>query len=407
MTNLLPSKTLIRDIAIGASTALLFSLFLYLEHLGITLKLLNTLTALIALYALLHMPKKAILSAGFFIGLLWFYWIGYSFEYTDAGYITPLITLGFAVIYMLFFGTLALTNEPYLRALILFGLTFFEPMDFNWMQPELLFVESYIGIFKWQFALVLGALALPRYIHNRFKFTPLLLTLFAFNTGYHHPLSPSLKVKLVETHVLQEQKWLKSSLTPTIAMIFEEIDKAIKEGYDLIVLPESVFPLYLNRQPTLLEALQERSRDIAIVTGALLYEENQHYNVTFCFQNGEYTIAKKMILVPFGEYIPLPAFLRQLINDTFFAGAADFQTATSPTDFIIKGVKFRNAVCYEATCQELYEGDVKYLIATSNNAWFAPSIEPTLQNLLLRYYARKNGVTILHSANYRGSGIIQ
>ncbi|MBD3825095.1 MAG: apolipoprotein N-acyltransferase, partial [Epsilonproteobacteria bacterium] len=121
----------------------------------------------------------------------------------------------------------------------------------------------------------------------------------------------------------------------------------------------------------------------------------------------EYTIAKKMILVPFGEYIPLPAFLRQLINDTFFAGAADFQTATSPTDFIIKGVKFRNAVCYEATCQELYEGDVKYLIATSNNAWFAPSIEPTLQNLLLRYYARKNGVTILHSANYRGSGIIQ
>ena len=73
----------------------------------------------------------------------------------------------------------------------------------------------------------------------------------------------------------------------------------------------------------------------------------------------------------------------------------------------VKGTKFRNAICYEATCQEIYEGDVQFVIATSNNAWFAPSIEPTLQNLLMRFYARKNGVTIYHAANYKGSGIIK
>ena len=38
-------------------------------------------------------------------------------------------------------------------------------------------------------------------------------------------------------------------------------------------------------------------------------------------------------------------------------------------------------------------------IKLSNNAWFTPSIEPTLQHLLLKYYSKKYGVTIFHVAN--------
>ena len=125
------------------------------------------------------------------------------------------------------------------------------------------------------------------------------------------------------------------------------------------------------------------------------------------FEEGNYEIAKKMILVPFGEYIPLPEFAKEFINDLFFAGASDFKTADKPTDFIIRGVKFRNAICYEATCKEIYEGDVDFVIASSNNAWFYPSIEPTLQKLLMRFYARKNGVTIYHAANWSGTAIIR
>ncbi|MEA2092338.1 MAG: apolipoprotein N-acyltransferase, partial [Campylobacterota bacterium] len=143
------------------------------------------------------------------------------------------------------------------------------------------------------------------------------------------------------------------------------------------------------------------------VAGSLFRDKDRSYNVTYMFQNGEYKMAKKLILVPFGEYIPLPKFAQKFINDMFFAGQADFLTAKEPTDFIIKGVKFRNAICYEATCQEIYEGEVDFVIATSNNAWFAPSIEPTIQKLLMRYYARKNGVTIYHSANYKGTGVVR
>jgi len=400
-------NSLFKNILLGLLTALLFSAFIYAEEYALSYKLLNTLFALLALALFLYIPKKAIPFAGFFIGLFWFYWIGYSFEYQGVGYMTPIITLAFGFVYLLFFLPLYFTNRAYIRAILLFTLSFLEPFDWNWLQIELIFIESYIGIYKWQLALTLFALTLPSLIHNKYKYLPLLLLVGAFNFGYAPQKDAPLKIKLITTDIKQEYKWRFEALQPTVAMIFQKIELAKSEGYDVVVFPESVFPLYMNKNDKLINALLEYSNDISIVAGSLLIEEGKNYNVTYLFSDGTYKVAKKLVLVPFGEYIPLPKFAREFINNTFFSGASDFITASHPTDFIIKGVKFRNAICYEATCQELYEGDVQYLIATSNNAWFTPSIEPTLQNLLLRYYARKNGVTIYHSANYKGSGEIK
>lgn len=398
---------LLFDLTLGVVTALLFSAFLYLEHFGITIKLLNTIFGLLSLALLLYIPKRAVLAAGFFIGLLWFYWIGYSFKYNGINNMETLITVAFMFIYMLFFGVLALTKSVAIRAVLLFGLTFFEPVDFNWLQLEILFVDSYIGIFKYQFATVLLSLALVNYIKNPYRYAPLLLLILAFNFNPPIQKDAPLKIKLVATDIRQDVKWKRDTLNETLQIIYKEIDDAIKNGYDIVVLPESVFPFFMNESPLVIEQLKTLSYDIAIVAGSLLRENNLHYNVTYKFENGNFDVAKKMILVPFGEYIPLPKFAEKIVNDIFFAGASDFKTATEPTDFIIKGVKFRNAICYEATRKEIYKGDVDFVIATSNNAWFYPSIEPTLQKLLIRFYARKNGATIYHSANWRGTGIIK
>jgi len=392
----------------GLLSALLFSAFIYLAHYGITNKLLNTLLGIPAFALLLYIPKRSVLFAGFFIGLFWFYWIGYSFKYQGVGYMTPIITFGFGVLYLLFFAPLAFTQKPYIRAVFLFILSFFEPLGWNWMKLELPFIDSYIGVYHYQFIALLLALSLPSLIQNKkYKFLPLLLLVAAFNYGYPPQHDAPLKIKLVETHIKQEEKWQRESLLPTVEMIFSQIEKATQEGYDLVVLPESVIPLFLNKNPLLLSQLKALSKNIDIIAGSLLREKHLNYNVTYFFQKGEYKIAKKLILVPFGEYIPLPSFMKKFVNDTFFAGASDFVTAKHPTDFFIKGVKFRNAICYEATCKELYEGDVKYIVAISNNAWFVPSIEPTLQKLLMEYYARKNGVTIYHAANAVGTGVIK
>ncbi|MFX4155788.1 apolipoprotein N-acyltransferase, partial [Aliarcobacter butzleri] len=49
----------------------------------------------------------------------------------------------------------------------------------------------------------------------------------------------------------------------------------------------------------------------------------------------------------------------------------------------------------------IYEnlGDTRYIIMTSNNAWYTPSIEPTLQDLLLKYYSKKYQDTVFHIVN--------
>jgi apolipoprotein N-acyltransferase len=401
-------KTFLKIIFLGLYTAFSFSAFIYFDEFGLTNKIINTILGINALALLLYIPKRSIPIAGFTIGILWFYWIGYSFEYQGVGYMTPIVTVAFGFIYLIFFLPLYFTDKAYIRAILLFGLSFVEPFDWNWLQIELIFVDSYIGVFKYQLFIVLAVLSIPQQLKWRdYTYLPLILLLLAFNFGYDEQKDAPLKIKLIQTDIKQEYKWTKEALRPTVDMIFDEIRLAKKEKYDVVVFPESVFPLYMNRNINLQNKILKASNGIAIIAGALQRKNDHSYNVTYLFNNGKIQTAKKLVLVPFGEYIPLPKFAQKFINDTFFSGASDFVTATEPTDFIIKGVKFRNAICYEATCAEIYEGDVDFVIATSNNAWFAPSIEATLQNLLMRYYARKNGVSIYHSANYKGSGVVK
>ena len=400
------------DLAKGLGIALLFSFFIYAEHYDLTSNLLNSITALFAFYFLLKAPTRVLMSAGGFIGLLWFYWIGYSFEYYHMGWMAPIITLIFVLFCALYFAILAFTKNPFYRALILFGLSFVEPMDWNWLQIDLPFVNSLFGVEKWQYAIILLSLSLFIYLCSnkelkKFRFISLVLLVGAINFSTPQMSEPDLKIKLYASTILQEEKWVKKNRKQIIFDNLKVITDAIDQRYDLVVLPESTFPLFLNRHRQLVSLLQRHSQQIDIITGALYIENGLHYNVSYHFSKGKIVIAKKMVLVPFGEYIPLPSFIRSWVNTTFFNGASDFVTADKPTDFIVKGVKFRNAICYEATCEELYEGDPAYVIAISNNGWFYPSIEPTLQKLLMRFYAKKHNSIIYHSANRGGTGIIR
>lgn len=207
-------------------------------------------------------------------------------------------------------------------------------------------------------------------------------------------------------NIPQSQRWDKQYQKEAIELNFSLIEQAIAKGKELIILPESAFPLYLNQQQALIDELKNYSKHIAIVTGSLTYENDNFFNSAYFFQNGEVQVAHKIVLVPFGEEVPFPEFINTLVNKIFFDGAKDYQKAKTPQDFIIKGLPFRNAICFEATKDLLYSNNPKAMIAISNNAWFTPSTEQTLQNLLLRLYARKYKTVIYHSANSGISGII-
>jgi apolipoprotein N-acyltransferase len=388
--------------------ALCLSAFIYLAYFDLRISLLNSLLAAAGFYLLLGENRVVYFWSGFFIGLLWFYWISFSFVYYDLAFLIPLIILGVALCYAFLFWLIArFCANAFLQSALLTCTVFIAPFGFNWLKLDLIFLDTFMRPTWWALALFLSALSLlkqPSRILKTFALLPLLASL-----SYHetHVTPPKIDVALPAMHVPQSQRWDKAYQEAALHQNFALIEEAIAQGKQLIILPESAFPMYLNLAPAVIEKLLAYSKDIAIVAGALTYEEKQgFFNSAYFFHNGRMQIAHKVVLVPFGEEVPFPAFIVDIVNKIFFDGAKDYQKAKTPHNFTINDLTFRSAICFEATRDELFQGRPKYMIAMSNNAWFSPSTEQTLQHLLLRYYAKKYQTVIYHSANSGINGVI-
>ena len=385
----------------GLITACLLSSFIYLSYFGFEFKLINTIFGLYGIYLLLTIPRISLFYAGFFTGIFWCYWMSVSLQYYGISYIAPFLLLGIGLVFGTIFAFFSVVDKLSFRILMIFGFLFIAPFGFNWLKLELIFIESYLSTTKFAFALILISLYLVIKL-KRAKILAILPLLFAFHSEKGEFIdTPKAKIYMPQMYINQDLKWDKEYLKILNDENFKQIFDAIDKGYTLVVLPETAFSVALNKYPSLNNMLLELSNKIDIVTGALYVEDDQIFNASYFYSKNSVTVAKKVVLVPFGEEIPLPKFFVDLINDIFYNGATDYSKASSPTDFIIQGEKYRNAICYEGTTDKIFEnlGDTKYMIMISNNAWFTPSIEPTLQHLLLKYYSKKYGVTIFHVVN--------
>ena len=379
-----------------------------MEYFALHIKILDTIFAVLGFYSLLVCDRKIFTWVGFFIGVFWFYWIGFGFQYYDLTYLIPLVVIGFGLIYGFFFWIISIASKtPEIRTIFLFLLIFFEPFGFNWFKPELILINSYFSTDMYFFGLFLIVINLLVRVKKYWKIIPisLFILLSFFNTPKTFKI-PSLNVAIADINLAQDKKWKKKYKDEIIKGNFFIINEAIKAKKELVILPESAYPMYLNLEESVLKKLKNLSFKITILTGGLSVKDNKVFNSSYLFKKGEFQIANKVVLVPFGEKIPLPKWAADFINRIFFNGADDYENAKEPFNFDIKGYSFRNAICYEATTDELYKGNPAYMIAISNNAWFTPSIEPTLQNLLLKLHARKYNTVIYHSANSGISGII-
>lgn len=356
----------------GLITSILFSSFIYFEYFDLTNKLINTITILISYYLFVTLDKKSMFFSGFFISIFWFWWIGISFIYYELIYLIPFVVLFIGIIYGIIFYFMGYFKNIVVRILLLFVFSFIEPFGFNWLKLDLPLINTY------------------------------------FNTYKSNVSDNNLSIYLPKYKVSQNEKWDPKHINEILILNFKAINYGIKNNYDIVVLPETAFPLAINLYKSIKKELELLSKKIVIITGGLSYKNNNSYNSTYIFDNGLKQIINKVVLVPFGEYIPAPKFIRDILNKIFFNGADDFEHNKLATTFEVKNKKFRNAICYEATTDKIYKNlDTKYIIATSNNGWFVPSIEPILQKLLLRYYAKKYNVMIYHCVNQSKSMIIK
>lgn len=115
----------------------------------------------------------------------------------------------------------------------------------------------------------------------------------------------------------------------------------------------------------------------------------------------------KFHLVPFGEYVPLRAWLP---FDKLTAGRGDFTPGDGPTTFSLDGLPpFAAIICYEV----IFSGNVidsenrpEWILNITNDAWFGPSTGPRQHLVQARLRAIEEGLPVVRVANTGISAVI-
>lgn len=374
-------------------------------------KILVSILGVLSIASVLFTPKNRRFSVGFFIGVLWFYWIGLGLRYFDMSVLIPLVIVAEALLIACVFY-IGLWCECLLwRFGFIMLLSYFTPLGFDWIMLESVFAFSYFGVDKLSLGLIVLGLWVTIKYERWWKMVGIVCLIFALDskTFSENPPQIPLKIKLIESEVSQDITWRMEQMGSIFQTYIDQIERAKNEGYEAIILPESAFYVPLDSKYfSHFDKLIQMSKDIVIVVGALRVEQNEngevlYFNSTYKFENGEMTFLDKVLLVPFGER--LPQSLLPIVN-VFFEGIGGFSPGREFGYFDIKGVRFKNAICYEGTNSDFYADNPQLVIVTSNNAWFVPSIEPILQKNLTKYYARLHNSTILHATNLSKAAII-
>lgn len=342
---------------------------------------------------------------GFLVGVFWFWWIALSSIYFNLTYLVPIIIIIVGLVYGILFRLCHLLRFDFLRLCGIFVLNFIHPLGFDWLNWGILSVYGFFdastkGIIC---MFLIAYFIYEKYISRYYKFAIIIVLFFI---GFHYDEKNSselnLNYKLINTDISQDQKFLQENLITNSNALIKEIINAIDEKKELVVLPETAFAFDL-KNTSYEEILKKLSYKITIITGAFNAENNEVYNSTYIFQNGQMYIFNKHFLVPFGEEIP---FFKDLVQKYFLPNTQEFAKGPLQSRYKLNNQIITNAICYEATKEQNYKNS-SIIIALSNNAWFNNSSEYKLQQLLMRFYANKYNVTVYHSVNGKENAVIK
>lgn len=198
------------------------------------------------------------------------------------------------------------------------------------------------------------------------------------------PKGSQVESTIVQAGISQAEKWLPERLRPTLEFYRDATARAA--GSELVVWPEVAVPALHDRVEPFIEALQADTRGSgrSIVFGILERDvsrgESSIYNSVMLVSGDRRQTYRKRHLVPFGEYFPVPARVREWMrmmslphND--LAAGADVQPLLEAGN----GEQLAVAICYEDAygAEQLYAlPAASILINVSNDAWFGDSIAP-------------------------------
>jgi apolipoprotein N-acyltransferase len=226
------------------------------------------------------------------------------------------------------------------------------------------------------------------------------------------PKDEPLSVALVQGSIKQDTKWRPEQLPPTLALYAGLTEQNL--GTDLIVWPEAAVPTLYEYVRPYLDGVRRaaEARGSAVLLGILWREPDAPpdaaQNVLVALTDPPQLYVKRH-LVPFGEYFPVPNFVRNWMrlmslpyNDV--VPAADDQ----PT-IVVGGERIAVTICYEDVfgAEQLgFLPDATLLVNVANDAWFGDSIGPHQHLQIARVRAAEAGRWLLRATNTGVTAVI-
>ena len=274
-----------------------------------------------------------------------------------------------------------------------------------------------LGVYGVSFMLMVSASALlvvimsagaPRIVGIVAVVLPWLVGGMLLLPDWTEPAGKPMRTTIVQAGVSQDKKWERNQLLPI--MEFYRSSTLASADSEIVVWPEVAIPAlddlvgdYIRRvegdvhrrKQSLVFGILERSFEHSA--------EGQIYNSVILLGGAERQVYRKRHLVPFGEYFPVPARVRewmkmQNLPYSDLAAGVDIQPLLATAN----GVKLAVAICYEDAygAEQLYAlPDANILINVSNDAWFGDSIAPHQHLEIARMRALEVGRYAIRSTN--------
>jgi apolipoprotein N-acyltransferase len=253
---------------------------------------------------------------------------------------------------------------------------------------------------------------------GRQRLVPLALALTAWTGGavlgrveWTRASGAPVPVAIVQGAIPQDEKWQLDNLEPT-KLRYRALNDQSAEAR-LIVWPESAIPELANLIAPFLAEIQasSRARNADVVMGVVRLGDNgrDYYNSILALTGTGAVFYDKRHLVPYSEFLPVPAFVRQwlrLMNLPY----ADFTSGSElQAPLLAGGLKLAPTVCYEdgfgsAQLALVRASDV--LVNVTNDAWFGHSPARYQHLQIARMRALESGRYLLRAGNDGISAII-
>ncbi len=268
---------------------------------------------------------------------------------------------------------------------------------------------------SWAAAVTGGALVTLVFGSNRARVAALAVAAAvwgaAFGLGHvawTRPAGAPVRVALVQGAVRQDLKWQPDELEPTLALYRRLTVES--EGSRIIVLPEAALPTLYDYIPGYLHALSTWASDhrSTILLGILRGTPEDFQNSVVALPNaGEFYL--KRHLVPFGEYFPVPGFVRSWLRlmSLPYIDARPGPANQAPLE--VAGQRVGVSICYEDVFgaeQIRYLPQATLLVNVSNDAWFGNSIAPHQHLQIAQMRAAEAGRYLLRSTNTGVTAVI-